>query len=73
MGSLYDAVMQYVERELRNDSGVKNATLFAGARQIDESVGRLTLQQFHAKYRLPAIRRIAPPNAARTAAESGFG
>jgi hypothetical protein len=61
MGSLQDAVMQYVESELKKDPRVKNASLFAAAREIDESVGELTLQQFHAKYRLPAIRRIAPP------------
>jgi hypothetical protein len=61
MGSLHDAVMEYMERELKKDRGVKNKTLFAGAREIDESVGELTLQQFHAKYRLPATRRIAPP------------
>ena len=61
MGSLQDAVMQYVESELKKDPRVKNASLFAAAREIDESVGGLTLQQFHAKYRLPAIRRIAPP------------
>ena len=60
MGSLQDAVMQYVEGELKKDPRVKNASLFAVAREIDESVGDLTLQQFHAKYRLPAIRRIAP-------------
>ena len=53
--------MQYVESELKKDPRVKNASLFAAAREIDESVGGLTLQQFHAKYRLPAIRRIAPP------------
>lgn len=52
--------MQYVEGELKKDPRVKNATLFAVAREIDESVGELTLQQFHAKYRLPAIRSIAP-------------
>ena len=52
--------MQYVEGELKNDPRVKNASLFAVAREIDESVGELTLQQFHAKYRLPAIRRITP-------------
>ena len=61
MGSLQHAVMQYVEGELKKDPRVKNASLFAAAREIDESVGELTLQQFHAKYRLPAIRRIAPP------------
>ena len=60
MGSLQDAVMQYVEGELKKDPRVKNATLFAVAREIDESVAELTLQQFHAKYRLPAIRSIAP-------------
>ena len=52
--------MQYVEGELKKDPRVKNATLFAVAREIDESVAELTLQQFHAKYRLPAIRSIAP-------------
>ena len=60
MGSSHDAVMQYVEGELKKDPGVKNASLFAAAREIDESVGELTLQQFHAKYRLPAIRSMAP-------------
>ena len=61
MGSSHDAVMQYMELELKKDPGVKNKTLFAGAREIDESVEELTLQQFHAKYRLPATRRISPP------------
>ena len=61
MGSSHDAVMEYMEDELKKDPGAKNKTLFAGAREIDESVGELTLQQFHAKYRLPATRRIAPP------------
>lgn len=51
--------MQYVEREMKNDSRVKNATLFAGAREIDESIGELTLQQFHARFRLPVTRRMA--------------
>jgi len=59
MGSLHDAVMQYVEREMKKDPGVKNATLFAGAREIDESIGELRPQQFHAKYRLPVTRRLA--------------
>lgn len=59
MGSLQDAVMQYVERELKKDSRVKNATLFAGACEIDESIGELRPQQFHARYRLPVTRRMA--------------
>ncbi len=61
MGSLQEAVLQYVEGELRKDPRVKNVALFAGAREIDASVGELTMQQFHGKYRLPATRRIAPP------------
>ncbi len=60
MGSLHDAVMQYVECELKKDPGVKNATLLGGACDIDESIGKLTPRQFHGKYRLPATRRIAP-------------
>lgn len=59
MGSLHDAVIQYVEREMKKDPGVKNATLFAGAREIDESIGELRPQQFHARYRLPVTRRMA--------------
>ena len=42
MGSSHDAVMEYMEDELKKDPGVKNKTLFAGAREIDESVGELT-------------------------------
>lgn len=59
MGSSHDAVMQYVEQEMEKDPGVKNATLFAGACKIDESIGELRPQQFHARYRLPVTRRMA--------------
>ena len=59
MGSLHDAVVQYVEGEMKKDPGVKNAALFAGAREIDESIGELRPQQFHARYRLPVTRRLA--------------
>ncbi len=59
MGSLHDAVMQFVEEEMKKDPGVKNATLFAGACEIDESIGELRPQQFHARYRLPVTRRMA--------------
>ncbi len=59
MGSLHDAVMQFVEEEMKKDPGVKNATLFAGACEIDESIAELRPQQFHARYRLPVTRRMA--------------
>ena len=41
MGSLHDAVMQYVEREMKKDPGVKNATLFAGAARSTSRSGSL--------------------------------
>ena len=60
MGRSHDAVMEYMEDELKKDPSVKNKTLFAGTREIDESVGELMLQQFHTKYRLPAARDLEP-------------
>ena len=69
MGSSHDAVMEYMVHELKKDPGAKNKTLFAGALEIDESVGELTLQQFHAKYRLPATRRTAPQPARQPKAD----
>ena len=65
MGSLHDAVMQFVEQEMKKDPGVKNATLFAGACEIDQSIGELRPQQFHARYRLPVTRRMAERRRAR--------
>ena len=41
MGSLHDAVMEYVARETKKDPGVKNATPFAGAREIDGAIREL--------------------------------
>ena len=50
--------MQYVEGELKKNPRVKNVSLFAFVREIDESVGELTLQQFHAKYQLVPAREV---------------
>ena len=65
MGSLTETVMQFIERELKKDPGVKNATLLAGACEIDESIRELSARQFHAKYPLQVKRRMAPKKVAR--------
>lgn len=52
-------VMKFIESELKRDSGVSNATLFEGAKLIDESIGDLNPRQFHAKYPLQIKRRLA--------------
>ena len=51
--------MEYVERMLEVNPGITNADLFAGAREIDPSVGQLTGRQFHAKYPLQVKARLA--------------
>ena len=51
--------MEYVERTLEANPGIANADLFAGAREIDPSVGQLTGRQFHAKYPLQVKARLA--------------
>ena len=65
MGSLTETVMQFIEQELKKDPDVKNATLFAGACEIDESIKELNARQFHAKYPLQVKRRMAPKKVAR--------
>ena len=51
--------MKFIEEELKKDSEVSNATLFEGAKLIDESIGDLNPRQFHAKYPLQVKRRMA--------------
>ena len=67
MSTLNETVMQFIEKELENDPGVKNATLFAGACAIDGSIGDLTARQFHAKYPLQVKRRMTASAAAEQA------
>lgn len=52
-------VLKFIESELKKDPGVSNATLFAGAKLIDKSIGKLNPRQFHAKYPLQVKRRLA--------------
>ncbi len=59
-------VMKFIESELKRDSDVSNATLFEGARLIDESIGKLNPRQFHAKYPLQVKRRLAGGGSRRT-------
>ena len=52
-----------MERTLEANPGIANADLFAGAREIDPSVGQLTGRQFHAKYPLQVKARLARASA----------
>lgn len=62
------AVLEYVTRTLKENPGVKNAELFAGACEIDASVAELSARQFHAKYPLQVKRRLAAAAAEAPAA-----
>lgn len=55
-----EKVMQLVEKELRRNPDIANAELYEKAKGVDESVGELTLRQFHAKYPLQVKRRTSP-------------
>ncbi len=67
-GDAGDAVLAYVSRVLKRNPDVKNAELFAGAREIDASVAELSPRQFHAKYPLQVKRRLAAAEAPKAVA-----
>ncbi|WP_420634896.1 hypothetical protein [Candidatus Palauibacter sp.] len=83
MNSPNETVMQFIERELKKNPGVNNATLFEGAKEIDGAIANLDARQFHAKYPLQvkrrlgsastAVRKPAPRPKAAPAAASGSG
>lgn len=58
-------VMEFIELELKKDPDVSNATLFAGAKLIDRTIGKLNPRQFHAKYPLQVKRRLAGAGSGR--------
>lgn len=59
MSTPAERIMEYVERELKENPEVTNATLLKGARKISRTVSRLSARQFHAKYPLQVKRRGA--------------
>ena len=55
-----ERIAAMVRSELAKNPGVGNDVLLEKARSIDPKVRRLSPRQFHATYRLPALRAVAP-------------
>jgi hypothetical protein len=53
-----ERIATMVRSELAKNPNVDNAALLAKARSIDPKVRRLSPRQFHATYRLPALRSV---------------
>jgi hypothetical protein len=51
-------VMDLVRREIAKNPGVSSEALFAKAKKVDSSLGRLSTRQFHAKYPLQVKRAL---------------
>ena len=65
-----ERIAAMVRGELAKNPNVGNDALLEKARAIDPKVRRLSPRQFHATYRLPALRASAPKKAESKAAES---
>lgn len=61
-----DKVMELVEKQLKKNPDISNEELFEKAKQVDSSVGELSLRQFHAKYPLQVKRKLAPKTGRRS-------
>lgn len=59
MAEIKDDVMAMVRSELEKDPDAENRDLFEKAKGIDDSIGDLTLRQFHARYPLQVKRQKA--------------
>lgn len=59
MAQQEDRVMALVEKELDANPNVSNQELLEKAKKLNPAVGRLTLRQFNARYRLQIKRRRA--------------
>lgn len=66
MAAKDDKVRDLVEKALRRNPKVTNQDLYARAKKVDPSVGKLSLRQFHAKYPLQVKRRRSPKKRRRT-------
>ncbi|AHG93077.1 hypothetical protein J421_5542 (plasmid) [Gemmatirosa kalamazoonensis] len=65
-----ERIAAMVRGELAKNPNVGNDALLEKARAIDPKVRRLSPRQFHATYRLPALRAGAPKKAESKPAES---
>ena len=65
MAEINDDVMSMVRTELEKDPDVENKVLFEKATEIDDSIGDLSLRQFHARYPLQVKRQKAQAKGGR--------
>lgn len=59
MAKLNDAVMTMVRSELQKNPGAGSGELYEKAKKMNRAIGRLSVQQFHARYPLPVLRERA--------------
>jgi hypothetical protein len=64
-------VMEMIEAELKKNPDVPNQELFAKAKGLDKSIGKLSPRQFNARYPLQVKRALAPKKARRARPASG--
>lgn len=58
-------VMDMIAAELKKNPDISNQELFAKAKGLDKSIGKLSPRQFNARYPLQVKRAMAPKKARR--------
>ena len=66
MANINEAVMEMVRSELQKNPSAGSKDLFEKAKKMNRAMGRLSLQQFHARYPLPVMRERAAKRKRRT-------
>jgi hypothetical protein len=64
-------VMEMIEAELKKNADISNQDLFAKAKGMDKSIGKLSPRQFNARYPLQVKRAMAPKKAKRARPAAG--
>jgi hypothetical protein len=64
-------VMEMIEAELKKNADISNQELFAKAKAMDKSIGKLSPRQFNARYPLQVKRAMAPKKAKRARPAAG--
>lgn len=60
MAETIEKVMEFVEKEIKKNPDVDTQELYEKAKEVEKSLGKLSLRQFHARYPLQVKRRMAP-------------
>lgn len=74
MAKTNDAVMNMVRAELQKNPSAGSGELYEKAKKMNRAIGRLSVQQFHARYPLPVLReRAAKRKRGATGAKTARG